>query len=1356
MSSLLGQFLAVRSVPNRYEVRAWSASGRYHNAQAGGDSLRAATTTARNLRAGSVRLVPATTQALDAARDAAVLAARGMSTTSAGKGINAFKLALLDGHGAMHIADPSPKAHMCVWLSACLAAVSQRASDAGRGASLQGLLNILEQAARDNGVSAREDLYSMLDSSYKPFKQLYDSNVAAAGGKLDENLERARQDVDLMARGLATLGAHRPGGAADGSDFLDMDVLRVLLSLLLQEEMSVVSLLASGSEDGIMGAGLQAEVWLSGAERASLQTAAARWRSAASPIVPGDSRGDASSMRVAEQHALALNPLKTIVVFNRGGHCNAVLLDGTHLELMYDVAHVQIFSGAYVPAVVKLPSSAVPDMIPRHDGSPVTAITPARQPTSTMEPQKPVARPPLLSVREVAVVENLLGENRSIGRQLMRDINEEARRGNGGPADPGTAGMPARMGSSSDFQLTRSPYAVLADLDPDAFQGASNAVAAARAASAAAAGGSRAAVQATGGPSDAVALTRSKRNRACDTLEQEAASAVRQRIEIVQAQARRALQLSEAAAVRLAKDPLHFDMGSLAAASAAADDALAAAHQAATAMRQLQRRGDTLHGHARQLGGTTAGRVFPNSEGGAQSGQGCSGQQTAPAGTVPLATGRGEHGATVAQRLPALRAAQSLLPAMSTGDSDTDEADSDDDGVYSKSPHVRNARGTRATRAAASAAVAAVRSVEDDVAGAEASGAECDGRPGADDNADDDADDDCADDTPDSIIGEWKKAEIERWEDVAEGVVEAVRQEADLDKIATSRLVPEAGKRFCAWIEGMFAANTAKGVDTKKRDWRVYVSIVHEEAEALEDVPWPPADRHAWLLFLANARPLVRSYKRFRSLVGNVCEVGLALLAHRTKAGDENMKDPRVTYSAHHRRMMRLLQRQYGMRVKQVPGITMLEARNMFRYIDAESIEDVSMIASFNMGVTLGGRRARTVAGIRVCDIKFRVQRMQLKVQACLKDLLVPAVEVTFQDEKFMDEVGPRMASETYSDWQEDDTDFLMRGCSHWLYRLFVMRGLFVDPDPMQDPVRCKLQDGDVLQYRENVGEYFAFCECGHDWWIDALPVDTNILSRYTRTLLSRFGSQPRGYSAHRRGCVTRAATVEILRQQGRGLSETVLTAIARWGGWQAVTGVRTLSRIYIQPVLDTFICGFTLGLGRQPSTKEWEARLQSYLGGDVFPKAAFRCGASHRPLRLRFVVWHSEMVAGWRGRMNVLVSKMMNAGMADVDSNPVNRFRSPRCILVAACQRNGETSTVRVYKEEGAAREAILRTAYSTYTAQLRLFLDAARVPSGGIRTSRPCSNKDVYDAVRALEIGCLFARDGAGCCTVQEESRT
>ncbi|GLC67421.1 hypothetical protein PLESTF_000554400 [Pleodorina starrii] len=937
-----------------------------------------------------------------------------------------------------------------------------RASDAGRGASLQELLDMLEQAACDNGVSAREDLYSMLDSSYKPFKQLYDNNVAAAGGKLDENLERARQDVDLMARGLATLGAHPPGGAADGSDFLDMDVLRVLLSLLLQEEMSVVSLLASGSEDGIMGAGLQAEVWLSGAERASLQIAAERWRSAASPIVPGDPRGEASSMRVAEQHALALNPLKTIVVFNRGGHCNAVLLDGTPLELMYDVAHVQIFSGAYVPAVVKLPSSAVPDAIPSHDGSPGTASTPARLPTCTVQPQKPVLRPPLPSVREVAVVENLLGENRNIGRQLMRDINEEARRGNGAPADPGATSMPARMASSSDFQLTRSPYAVLADLDPDAFQGASNAVAAARAATAAAAGGSRAAVQATGGPSDPVAFTRSKRNRACDTLEQqEAAATVRQRLEVVQAQARRALQLSDAAAVQLAKDPVHFDMESLAAASAAADDALAAAHQAASAVRQLQPRGDILYGHARQLGATTAGRVSPNSEGGARSGQACSGQRTAPAGTAPPATGRGEHGATVAQRLPALRAAQPLLPALLNGDSDTDEADSGDDGVHSKSPHVRNARGTRATRAAASAAVAAVRRVEYDVAGAEASGGERHRRPGADDNTDDDVVDDCADDTPDSIIGEWQKAGIERWEDVAEGVVEAVRQEADLDKIATSRLVPEAGKRFCAWIEGMFAANTAKGVDTKKRDWRVYVSIVHEEAEALEDVPWPPADRHAWLSFLANARPLVRSYKRFRSLVGNVCEVGLALLAHRTKAGDENMKDPRVTFSAHHRRMMRLLQRQYGMRVKQVPGITMLEARNMFRFIDAESIEDVSMIASFNMGVTLGGRRARTVAGIRVCDIKFRVQRMQLKVQDSLTELLVPAVEVTFQDEKFMDEVGPRMASETYSDWQEDDTDFLMRGCSHWLYRLFVMRGLFVDPDPMQDPVRCKLQDGD-------------------------------------------------------------------------------------------------------------------------------------------------------------------------------------------------------------------------------------------------------------------------------------------------------
>ncbi|GLC77859.1 hypothetical protein PLESTF_001065300 [Pleodorina starrii] len=618
MSSLLGLFLAGRSVHNSFEARARTASCHYHNAQAGGDSLRAATRTARNLRVGSVRLVPATQQALDAARVAAVEAAHGMSTTSAARDVNAFKLALMAGHRGMHIADPSPKAHMCVWLSACLAALSQRPEDAGSRAALQGILDMLEQSALDDGLVAREELYSVLNSAYQPFKQLYDSRVAAAGGVLDEGLQRARQDLDLMARGLSSLGAHQPGGAADESDFLDMDVLRVLLSLVLREEMSVVSLMASGLGHGVMGAGLQAEVWLSGEERASLKSAAARWNAAAQPSILGESCGATSNMRVAEQHAVALNPSKTIVVFTRGGHCNAVLLNGTPLELLYDVAHVDLLSGAYVPAVVKLQSVAVLDAVPAHDGSVVTASTPSRLPTSTLATRKPVARPPVPSEAEVAAVEKLLGEHRSIGRQLLRDIDKEARRGNGGLEGCVVAGEPASLGPPTDFQPTRSSYAVLADLDPDAFQGASNAVAAGRAATAAAAGGRRAAVQAAGGPYEVDVSARSKRHRGNDSLDQEAAAAARRRLEDVQAQARRALQLAEDAAAQLASDPLHFDMGSLAAAGAEADNALAAAHQAASAIRQPHSRaGGTRAGQGRDCGGGWYGRI---DQGGSQRG----------------------------------------------------------------------------------------------------------------------------------------------------------------------------------------------------------------------------------------------------------------------------------------------------------------------------------------------------------------------------------------------------------------------------------------------------------------------------------------------------------------------------------------------------------------------------------------------------------------------------------------------------------------------------------------------------------------------------------------------------------------
>ena len=48
--------------------------------------------------------------------------------------------------------------------------------------------------------------------------------------------------------------------------------------------------------------------------------------------------------------------------------------------------------------------------------------------------------------------------------------------------------------------------------------------------------------------------------------------------------------------------------------------------------------------------------------------------------------------------------------------------------------------------------------------------------------------------------------------------------------------------------------------------------------------------------------------------------------------------------------------------------------------------------------------------------------------------------------------------------------------------------------------------------------------------------MSTQTIGRWTRVLLARMGSQPRGFSAHRFGIVTRACILLILESHGKEL----------------------------------------------------------------------------------------------------------------------------------------------------------------------------------------------------------------------------
>ena len=100
----------------------------------------------------------------------------------------------------------------------------------------------------------------------------------------------------------------------------------------------------------------------------------------------------------------------------------------------------------------------------------------------------------------------------------------------------------------------------------------------------------------------------------------------------------------------------------------------------------------------------------------------------------------------------------------------------------------------------------------------------------------------------------------------------------------------------------------------------------------IEEVNWPPSVEQ-WVHFLLSVRPKVSSYKRFLNLVGNVAHT--ASRHWEKKTGTPSTKlQPSVLYPSAHKQAIATVRRQYGMGMKQVKAITMIEARNGTHYTD--------------------------------------------------------------------------------------------------------------------------------------------------------------------------------------------------------------------------------------------------------------------------------------------------------------------------------------------------------------------------------------------------------------------------------------
>jgi len=239
-----------------------------------------------------------------------------------------------------------------------------------------------------------------------------------------------------------------------------------------------------------------------------------------------------------------------------------------------------------------------------------------------------------------------------------------------------------------------------------------------------------------------------------------------------------------------------------------------------------------------------------------------------------------------------------------------------------------------------------------------------------------------------------------------------------------------------------------------------------------------------------------------------------------------------------------------------------------------------------------GGRRPRSVCAVKLKHVVGTVTYAFVRGEK----VLVPSFTVTFVDEKFSDVMGHRSTKEWLTGVEEYET-LAERSFSYWFYKELVIRDAFEVYDPMKNG---GLAQGDVLEFKQDSKEWFLFCCLRQDVFVNTKPCTVGVISRATAEVLEAMGSEPRGYSAHRKGCPTRVLMRELVMNGGISISDCVKRALVRWGGWDVKRGMDTLDERYVQFCLDTCLDVLGLGTGRKMSMREKNAKLAELNGDDV------------------------------------------------------------------------------------------------------------------------------------------------------------
>jgi hypothetical protein len=147
---------------------------------------------------------------------------------------------------------------------------------------------------------------------------------------------------------------------------------------------------------------------------------------------------------------------------------------------------------------------------------------------------------------------------------------------------------------------------------------------------------------------------------------------------------------------------------------------------------------------------------------------------------------------------------------------------------------------------------------------------------------------------------------------------------------------------------------------------------------------WMP-DESMWLAFHHYARLKTASFIQYESCISVVCNYGQARYKEYAQVCGPSVdasvcSDPRrVAYPDSNKKMRALLARQqYGKQVKQVPFITMSEARSAHRFADTQCVQGLQDGAIWNWSCTSGGRRARTLRSVQLKDVVVVVEEVDV------------------------------------------------------------------------------------------------------------------------------------------------------------------------------------------------------------------------------------------------------------------------------------------------------------------------------------------------------------------------------------------